>query len=114
MKTKIIPVCLAVILVFLIAGCTQSGGGGGGSGTHNVAISSYAFVSSNITINKGETVIWTNEDPTSHTVTSDSGSELSSGPISTGQTYTHTFNQAGVFTYHCSIHQTMKATVTVE
>jgi plastocyanin len=41
------------------------------------------------------------------------GKELSSSALSTGQTYSHTFNTAGVFHYHCSIHTTMKGTITV-
>ena len=42
-----------------------------------------------------------------------SGPELGSSALSTGQTYSHTFNTAGVFHYHCSIHSTMKGTITV-
>ena len=41
------------------------------------------------------------------------GPELSSSVLSTGQTYSHTFNTAGVFHYHCGVHPTMKATITV-
>jgi plastocyanin len=41
------------------------------------------------------------------------GPELSSPILSTGQTYSHTFSTAGVFDYHCGVHPTMKATITV-
>jgi plastocyanin len=41
------------------------------------------------------------------------GPELGSSVLSTGQTYSHTFNTAGVFHYHCGVHPTMKGTITV-
>jgi plastocyanin len=81
---------------------------------HSVAIEGFAFSPSNLTINKGEAVVWTNNDPVAHTVSSDSGSELASGTISMGQTYSHTFNTVGTFDYHCSIHTMMKAKIIVQ
>jgi plastocyanin len=82
--------------------------------THNVEINNFAFFPSSLTIHPGETVTWTNKDSASHTVISDSGTEISSSSLSTGQTYSHTFNTAGTYTYHCSIHPSMKATITVQ
>jgi plastocyanin len=41
------------------------------------------------------------------------GPELSSPVLGPAQTYSHTFNTAGVFHYHCSIHSSMKGTITV-
>lgn len=79
--------------------------------TVTVAIQNFAFSPSTITINKGDTVVWTNMDSAVHTVTSDSGSELASSSLGNGQTYSHTFNTAGTFNYHCAIHPMMKATV---
>jgi len=81
--------------------------------TYNVTIKGFAFSPFALKINKGDSVVWTNEDAAHHTITSDSGSELTSGSLSTGQSYSHTFNQAGIFNYHCGIHQTMKARVEV-
>ena len=34
-----------------------------------------------------------------------------SGSLATGKTYSHTFDTAGTFAYHCGIHPTMKAQV---
>jgi plastocyanin len=42
-----------------------------------------------------------------------SGPELSSSVFSQGQTYSHTFTKAGTFPYHCGVHPSMKASVTV-
>lgn len=96
-------------------GSTGGTGGTGGAQTHSVSINNFAFSPASLTINKGDTVVWTNmQSGTPHTVTSDSGSELGSGQLSTGSSYSHTFNTAGTFAYHCSIHPTMHGTVIVQ
>jgi plastocyanin len=82
--------------------------------TLQISIQNFAFNPQTLSINVGDTIVWTNMDSTAHTVTSDSGSELASTSISTGQTYSHKFNTAGTFAYHCSIHTSMKGTITVK
>lgn len=82
--------------------------------TVNVDIQNFAFATSVISIKRGDTVVWTNRDTAPHTVTSDSGSELSSLTLNNGETYTHIFNETGNFDYHCAFHSGMKGTVIVE
>jgi len=85
------------------------------SGTENsVNVQGSAFDPATLTVSVGTTVTWTNEDSVPHTITSDSGSEIGSPQLSTGQTYSHTFNTAGTYAYHCSIHTFMKGTVIVQ
>ncbi len=81
---------------------------------YNVEIKSFSFNPPELTINKGDTVVWVNRDSAAHTIISDSGNELSSPSISQNQEYRHTFTQSGTFNYHCSIHPSMKAKVIVE
>jgi len=81
--------------------------------TYNVEMKNTAFSPSDLTISVGDTVVWTNNDTVNHNVKSDSGSELNSPIITAGQTYSHTFSQAGNFSYHCGLHTSMKAKVTV-
>jgi plastocyanin len=83
------------------------------SSSASVLIQNFAFMPKSLTVRVGTIVTWTNQDSTSHTVTSDSGSELNSAHIAPGQTYSHTFAQAGTFLYHCAIHPSMTATVVV-
>ena len=73
----------------------------------------YAFQPATITIRKGTQIVWTNGSDAPHTVTSDTGAFTSSSTVTPQQTYMLTFNTAGTFTYHCSIHPYMKATITV-
>jgi plastocyanin len=87
-----------------------STGGGGGNA---VTIQNFAFNPSTIEVAVGTTVTWTNQDTAGHTVTADDGS-FDSKTLATGATFQQTFSTAGTFTYHCSIHTSMKATVTVK
>ncbi len=64
-----------------------------------------------IQVAKGTTVTWTNQDPVPHTVTF---SGFGSGSLDTGGTYSHTFSDAGMFPYHCSIHPSMNGAVVVQ
>ena len=88
--------------------------GGSNAQTYDIEISNFAYSPSSLTINAGDTVIWTNRDSVEHTVTSDSGSELASQLFSDGETYSHTFNSAGEYTYHCIPHPNMKAKIIVQ
>lgn len=94
---------------------------GNNNGTANQAtasgqinIKNMMFTPSQISVSKGGTVTWTNNDSIAHTVTSDTGGELNSGDIQPGSTYSHTFNQTGSFQYHCSIHPSMRGTIVVK
>lgn len=79
---------------------------------HAVTIKNFSFSPATITINKGDTVVWTNNDPMAHTVTGNNGGPASQAINSNG-TYSFTFNSAGSFAYHCSIHPSMTGMVVV-
>ena len=72
-----------------------------------------AYSPGNVTVAVGGTVSWTNNDITSHTVTSNSN-VWDSGLIGAGRTFSRTFPTAGSFPYHCTIHPGMSGTVTVQ
>lgn len=76
-----------------------------------VSIENMAFSPDSLTVKKGTTVKWTNNDSTTHTVTGDS---FDSGDLAPGKTFEHTFDKTGTFSYHCSIHSSMTGDVTVE
>jgi plastocyanin len=82
--------------------------------TYNIELKSFAFSPSELKIQPGDKVIWTNQDLAPHTITSDTGSEISSSSLSKGQTYYYTFTTTGTYNYHCSIHPSMKGTIVVE
>jgi amicyanin len=81
-----------------------------------VSIDSLAFAPSSLTVKKGTTVTWTNNDAPQHDVVSDSDSPmkgLQSALLSKGQSYSFTFDTPGVYKYHCTPHPFMKASITV-
>lgn len=80
----------------------------------NVSMSGVAFAPQDIVVNVGDEVVWTNNDPVLHTVTSDDGTSFDSGNISPGNQFSFVFNSPGSFPYHCEIHSGMVGTVTVE
>ena len=78
-----------------------------------VTIADFSFTPASITINAGDTVTWTNNGPTGHSATADDKS-FDTGVFPAGQSRSHTFNQAGSFSYICTPHPNMKGTVIVE
>jgi plastocyanin len=83
------------------------------STSKSVSIVDYDFAPKSITIDTGDSVIWTNNGtvPEGHNVTGDGG--LDSGTLKNGDTYGHAFNSAGTFSYVCTLHPLMKGTVKV-
>ena len=75
---------------------------------------SIGYLPANFTITAGKTVTWVNKDTTTHTVTSTTGL-FDSGILNPGQTWSHQFAQAGVYSYYCTLHSPwMKGNVTVK
>jgi plastocyanin len=76
-------------------------------------INTWAFAPATATINVGQTVTWTNNGAQAHTATADTGNAFDTGPIAAGDSKTITFDTPGTFTYHCTPHPWMKASITV-
>ncbi|NHZ71408.1 MAG: hypothetical protein GWP18_07175 [Proteobacteria bacterium] len=78
-----------------------------------VSIENFAFGPDEIVISVGDTLTWTNDEAgVGHTTTSDDG-VWNSALLNPGDTFDQTFDQAGTFTYFCSIHPSMTASITV-
>ncbi len=83
---------------------------------NTVAISNFKFAQQKITVKKGATVTWNNEDPAEHNVVFDDSSagEVEAGKlISKGESVSFTFDKVGIFPYHCIPHPYMTGTVEV-
>jgi len=79
----------------------------------SVTIMNFSFQPTPLTIPVGTTVVWTNQDPVMHTATSDTAGVFDTGLLQKGQSGRVTFNTAGTFTYHCTVHPNMHGTVVV-
>src|SRR5690348_6430534 len=76
------------------------------------------FDPANMTVKVGTTVVWTNKDSASHTVTSGNPSAGPSGTFDSGliksdNTFQYKFSSAGTTEYFCTIHPWMTGKVTV-
>src|SRR5208283_619589 len=65
-----------------------------------------------VVIGVNNTVTWMNEDPFTHTVTSDSGL-FDSGYLYAGSNFTFIFETPGNYSYHCAFHTIMMGTIIV-
>jgi plastocyanin len=121
--------CLALALVAASCGGGNddnggSGGGGGGGanapapsasgGSASVTMKGIKFNPSSVTVKKGKTVTWTNDDSVGHDVTGDGFKSGSAGGIAQGQTFKHTFAKTGTFKYVCTVHPGMEGKIVVK
>jgi len=85
--------------------------GGALAADSGVTIAGLAFSPHFMSNDAGDTVTWTNNDDVDHTAT---GSGFDTSTITSGGgTATVTFDTAGTFQYHCTIHPSMTGTIVV-
>lgn len=120
----------ALLLVILLAACNANPGGAiqttpaatPAQSSSNlpvtegkdipITIADFKFSPIEIKIHVGTTLTWTNMDSATHTVTATDGS-FDSSALNKGDTFAHTFDQEGNFTYYCSNHANMQGLVVV-
>jgi len=78
-----------------------------------VIIKNFDYSPMELNIAAGTTVVWKNLDGEPHTIASVDGM-FRSPALDQNDSYSFTFNRAGVFKYICSIHPKMRATITVK
>jgi plastocyanin len=75
------------------------------------------YLPASVTVAKGGSVVWKNNDPVPHTVTATSvppgATRFDSGNMNPNATYTVTFTVSGTYNYVCSYHPWMHGTVVV-
>jgi plastocyanin len=103
-----------------------TGGGGATTGVSIVpgssSLTDTAYQPNPVQVSVGDTVTWTNDDTQPHTVTSGQNGQpdgkFDSSPnfnplLAPGQTFSHTFTEAGQYPYYCALHPNMVGTVSV-
>ena len=76
------------------------------------------YVPNAVTVSPNASVSWTNQDTSSHTITSGDfttgpSGQFDSGLLNTGAAFTHQFATPGVYTYYCTIFPFMSGVVNV-
>jgi plastocyanin len=82
------------------------------SASASVTMGDLFFSPSSVSVAVGDTVTWHNTGQAPHNATADDGS-FNTPTLNNGQSASHTFTQAGTFSYTCTIHPNMKGTVRV-
>ena len=77
------------------------------------------YIPYEVTVDVGGEVTWTNDDSAAHTVTGGSAAEGPSGVFDSslfmaGTTFSHKFEEVGVYPYFCMVHPWMEGIVTVQ
>lgn len=106
---------IGLVIASGLLGCSSNPG-------NAVDIHDLQFDPKVLTVPKGTTVTWTNNDQTAHTVVSDSADsttapaaqKFKSDFLNPGQSYSHRFDEVGRYPYHCDIHPYLKGEVVVQ
>ena len=80
--------------------------------THVVVIDGVRYEPVSVTVKRGDTVVWRNDDPFPHTVTARGA--FDSGSIAARQQWKYVARKAGKFDYLCTLHPNMTGTLIVE
>ena len=80
--------------------------------TGTVEIREFAYAPGAVTVSRGTTVRWINRDEETHTVTSATGAFASAG-LEHDDAFERRFTEPGTYSYFCSLHPRMMATVIV-
>lgn len=66
-----------------------------------------------LTAKVGDVITWTNNDSVPHKFALDDGSCAMSANIGGGQSRSLVFSVAGTYPFHCTVHPSMKGTITI-
>jgi plastocyanin len=80
--------------------------------THTITIDGMKFVPATLTLVRGDTVVWRNQDVVPHTATS--AGRFDSGQLATGATWSWTAKESGRLEYLCTYHPGMTGAVVVK
>ena len=80
-------------------------------------VTNECYIPFEVTVNPGDTVVWSNDDVAAHTVTSGipptADGTFDSGIFMAGTTFSHTFDTIGEYDYYCIVHPWMIGKVLV-
>lgn len=131
MNKALVLVALSIPLMLVAAGCGGGGGGGGGASASTsqppapqgeaqggrviVDIRDLQFHPDEVDVPSGATVVFTNSDQVSHTVTKKSGRgpDFDSGPLEPGGTFSQVLADKGTIRVEDSSRPDMKLTINV-
>jgi plastocyanin len=79
---------------------------------HVIVMDGVKFNPAAVTVQRGDSVVWTNKDPFPHTATAKG--VFDSREIASGKSWKWTARKAGSYEYVCTLHPGMKGGITVK
>jgi plastocyanin len=81
---------------------------------NEVVIDNFSFAPKTLTVAAGTEVVWINRDDEPHTVVSSGEAKLFKSPaLDTDDKFSFVFKEPGTYSYYCSVHPHMTATIVV-
>jgi plastocyanin len=102
-RAALVAICIAVLPAAALAA----------GKTHAVRIEGMKFVPERLEVAAGDTVVWTNKDFLSHSVTA-SDVRVESGDLAPNQTFRFVAKKKGDMPYICRLHPVMKGLLVVK
>ncbi len=103
------------LLIVLFLGIGGAAAMASGAAQVDIEMGDNFFRERTMTVNVGDTVVWTNRGNRPHDVTSTDGGPLNSPRrMMNGATYTYTADMPGTYEYVCTIHPGMDGTLIVQ
>jgi plastocyanin len=80
--------------------------------SHNVRIKAFAYLPESLSVSRGDTIIFLNEDIVAHTITADTA-KWDSGDLRPRQSFRLVTPARGRISFHCELHPAMRGQVVV-
>src|SRR5215207_6346775 len=79
--------------------------------THTIVVDGMRFTPASLTVKRGDTIVWRNDDLVPHTATA--RGVFDSATVGAGKTWRYKATAAGEHAYICTLHPTMKGVLVV-
>ena len=114
LKRVLVPTFL--IALFVASATVAWASESAAQATVNIEMRDNAFAPQNVTVNVGDTVVWTHMGQNPHDATAKNGAFSSPRRMMNGQTFSWTATAPGTYDYVCTIHEArgMVGTITVQ
>lgn len=108
----------ALLALLLGAALAVPGSAPGAAGArppleHTVMIEGMQFHPAELTVRRGERIVWVNKDFFPHTVTADNRA-FDSHSIPANASWSYVATRKGAYAYSCTLHPVMKGRITVQ
>lgn len=97
----------------LLALCLAASASAGPGKTYTVTIENMQFNPRELSVHRGDRIVWVNKDLFPHTATA-VRKAFNSGSIAANASWSYVAARNGDFAYGCTFHPTMKARLTVQ